>query len=101
MFVSPGGYILGEETALLECMEGHRGEPRNKPPFPGNYGLHGRPTLMNSVETLRRRPGDRAAGGAVVGRTGRRRVGRLEVLRRVRPRRAARRLLRPDGDDGG
>ena len=34
LFVSPGGYILGEETALLECMEGHRGEPRNKPPFP-------------------------------------------------------------------
>jgi formate dehydrogenase/NADH-quinone oxidoreductase subunit F len=52
VFVSPGGYVLGEETALLECMEGHRGEPRNKPPFPGNYGLHGRPTLMNSVETL-------------------------------------------------
>jgi formate dehydrogenase/NADH-quinone oxidoreductase subunit F len=52
LFVSPGGYILGEETALLECMEGHRGEPRNKPPFPGNYGLHGRPTLMNSVETF-------------------------------------------------
>ena len=52
MFTSPGGYILGEETALLECMEGHRGEPRNKPPFPGNYGLHGRPTLINSVETL-------------------------------------------------
>jgi len=52
VFVSPGGYILGEETALLECMEGHRGEPRNKPPFPGTYGLHGRPTLMNSVETL-------------------------------------------------
>jgi NADH:ubiquinone oxidoreductase subunit F (NADH-binding)/NADH:ubiquinone oxidoreductase subunit E len=52
VFVSPGGYILGEETALLECMEGHRGEPRNKPPFPGIYGLHGRPTLMNSVETF-------------------------------------------------
>ena len=52
MFVSPGGYILGEETALLECMEGHRGEPRNKPPFPGTYGLHGRPTLINSVETF-------------------------------------------------
>jgi formate dehydrogenase/NADH-quinone oxidoreductase subunit F len=52
VFVSPGGYILGEETALLECMEGHRGEPRNKPPFPGNYGLHGRPTLINSVETF-------------------------------------------------
>jgi NADH:ubiquinone oxidoreductase subunit F (NADH-binding) len=52
VFTSPGGYILGEETALLECMEGHRGEPRNKPPFPGGYGLHGRPTLMNNVETL-------------------------------------------------
>ncbi len=52
VFTSPGGYILGEESALLECMEGHRGEPRNKPPFPGVYGLHGRPTLMNSVETF-------------------------------------------------
>ena len=52
VFVSPGGYILGEETALLEAMEGHRGEPRNKPPFPGTYGLWGRPTLVNSVETL-------------------------------------------------
>jgi formate dehydrogenase/NADH-quinone oxidoreductase subunit F len=52
VFVSPGGYILGEETARLECMEGHRGEPRNKPPFPGNYGLYGCPTLMNSVETF-------------------------------------------------
>jgi NADH:ubiquinone oxidoreductase subunit F (NADH-binding)/NADH:ubiquinone oxidoreductase subunit E len=52
VFTSPGGYILGEETALIECMEGHRGEPRNKPPFPGNYGLWGQPTLMNSVETF-------------------------------------------------
>jgi formate dehydrogenase beta subunit len=52
IFTSPGGYILGEETALLECMEGHRGEPRNKPPFPGGYGLHGMPTLMNNVETF-------------------------------------------------
>jgi formate dehydrogenase/NADH-quinone oxidoreductase subunit F len=52
VFTSPGGYILGEESALIECMEGHRGEPRNKPPFPGTYGLYGKPTLMNSVETL-------------------------------------------------
>jgi NADH:ubiquinone oxidoreductase subunit F (NADH-binding)/NADH:ubiquinone oxidoreductase subunit E len=52
VFTSPGGYILGEESALIECMEGHRGEPRNKPPFPGVYGLWGKPTLMNSVETL-------------------------------------------------
>src|SRR5262249_3823052 len=49
---APGGYILGEESALIECMEGHRGEPRNKPPFPGVYGLWGQPTLMNSVETF-------------------------------------------------
>jgi NADH:ubiquinone oxidoreductase subunit F (NADH-binding)/NADH:ubiquinone oxidoreductase subunit E len=52
VFVSPGGYILGEETALLECMEDRRGEPRNKPPYPGTVGLWGRPTLMNNVETF-------------------------------------------------
>ncbi len=52
VFTSPGGYILGEESALIECMEGHRGEPRNKPPFPGTFGLWGQPTLMNSVETF-------------------------------------------------
>jgi len=52
IFTSPGGYILGEESALIEAMEGHRGEPRNKPPFPGVHGLWGRPTLMNSVETF-------------------------------------------------
>ena len=52
VFVSPGGYILGEETALLECIEGRRGEPRNKPPFPGNVGLFGQPTLINNVETF-------------------------------------------------
>lgn len=52
VFVSPGGYILGEETALLECLEDSRGEPRNKPPFPGQKGLHGQPTLINNVETL-------------------------------------------------
>ncbi|MEE2662484.1 MAG: NAD(P)H-dependent oxidoreductase subunit E [Myxococcota bacterium] len=52
IFVSPGGYILGEETALLECLEDRRGEPRNKPPFPGVSGLYGQPTLINNVETL-------------------------------------------------
>jgi len=50
--VSPGGYILGEETALLECLEDKRGEPRNKPPYPGEYGLFGKPTLINNVETF-------------------------------------------------
>ena len=52
VFVSPGGYILGEETALLECMEDRRGEPRNKPPYPGSAGLWGCPTLINNVETV-------------------------------------------------
>ena len=52
VFISPGGYILGEETALLEALEDRRGEPRNKPPFPGQKGLHGLPTLMNNVETF-------------------------------------------------
>ena len=52
VFVSPGGYILGEETALLEALEDKRGEPRNKPPYPGTHGLWGQPTLINNVETL-------------------------------------------------
>lgn len=52
LFISPGGYILGEETALLEALEDKRGEPRNKPPFPGQKGLHDLPTLMNNVETF-------------------------------------------------
>ncbi len=52
IFVSPGGYIMGEETALLEALEDRRGEPRNKPPYPGQIGFHGKPTLINNVETL-------------------------------------------------
>jgi NADH:ubiquinone oxidoreductase subunit F (NADH-binding) len=52
IFISPGGYILGEETALLEALEDRRGEPRNKPPYPGQVGLFGQPTLINNVETF-------------------------------------------------
>ncbi len=47
-----GAYICGEETALLESLEGKRGKPRFKPPFPANYGLYGKPTVINNVETL-------------------------------------------------
>jgi NADH-quinone oxidoreductase subunit F len=47
-----GAYICGEETALLESLEGRRGEPRAKPPFPTTHGLFGRPTVINNVETL-------------------------------------------------
>lgn len=47
-----GAYICGEETALLESIEGKRGEPRPRPPYPTSYGLWGKPTLINNVETL-------------------------------------------------
>jgi len=47
-----GAYICGEETALFNSIEGKRGEPRNKPPFPVTHGLFGRPTAINNVETL-------------------------------------------------
>ena len=52
IFVSPGGYICGEETALLEAIEGKRAEPRNKPPFPVQQGLWNKPTVINNVETF-------------------------------------------------
>jgi len=47
-----GAYVCGEETALIESLEGHRGEPRNRPPFPVNTGYLGHPTCVNNVETL-------------------------------------------------
>ena len=47
-----GAYICGEETAIFESIEGRRGEPRNKPPFPVTHGLFGKPTVVNNVETL-------------------------------------------------
>jgi len=47
-----GAYVCGEETALMESMEGKRGEPRNKPPFPTSHGYLGKPTSVNNVETL-------------------------------------------------
>ena len=47
-----GAFVCGEETALLTSIEGNRGEPKNKPPFPANKGLFGYPTIINNVETL-------------------------------------------------
>ena len=47
-----GAYICGEETALLESLEGKKGQPRFKPPFPASYGLYGKPTTINNTETL-------------------------------------------------
>ena len=51
-----GAYICGEETALLESLEGKRGQPRFKPPFPASYGLYGRPTTINNTETFATAP---------------------------------------------
>ncbi len=47
-----GAYICGEETALLESLEGKKGQPRFKPPFPANFGLYGKPTTINNTETF-------------------------------------------------
>ncbi|MCG6873368.1 MAG: NADH-quinone oxidoreductase subunit NuoF [Gammaproteobacteria bacterium] len=59
-----GAYICGEETALLESLEGKKGQPRFKPPFPANYGLYGRPTTINNTETLASVPAILRKGGA-------------------------------------
>jgi len=50
--VGAGAYICGEETALIESLEGKQGKPRFKPPFPANYGVYGRPTTVNNTETF-------------------------------------------------
>jgi NADH-quinone oxidoreductase subunit F len=50
-FVGAGAYICGEETALLESLEGKQGKPRFKPPFPANFGLYGRPTTINNTQS--------------------------------------------------
>ncbi len=74
--IGAGAYICGEETALFNSIEGFRGEPRNKPPYPTEAGLFGRPTLVNNVETLANIPriilhgGESFAGTGTVGSTG-------------------------------
>ncbi len=52
VFLGAGAYICGEETALLESLEGKQGQPRLRPPYPATYGLYGHPTVVNNVETL-------------------------------------------------
>ena len=59
-----GAYICGEETALLESMEGKKGQPRYKPPFPASVGLYGQPTTINNAETLASVPFILNMGGA-------------------------------------
>ena len=69
--VSGGGaYVCGEETALIESIEGKRGEPRFKPPYPGISGLYGKPTVVNNVETLANIPVILDRGGEWFSRIG-------------------------------
>ena len=65
-----GAYICGEETALLESLEGKRGQPRTKPPFPAIQGLYASPTVVNNVETLATVPPIIAMGGAEYAKLG-------------------------------
>jgi formate dehydrogenase len=63
LVIGAGAYICGEETAMLESMEGRRGMPRLKPPFPSQFGYLGQPTLINNVETLAHVPAILSMGG--------------------------------------
>jgi NADH-quinone oxidoreductase subunit F len=65
-----GAYICGEETGLLDSLEGKRGNPRLKPPFPANQGLYAGPTLINNVETLSTVPAIMRMGGEQYARLG-------------------------------
>ena len=89
-----GGFVLGEETALLESIEGQRAMPRTRPPFPVESGLFGRPTVINNVETLFAVPSIVERGGGLV--RGARGWPRHQALRPLRPRPTARRCR--DGD---
>ena len=81
-----GGFVLGEETALLESIEGQRAMPRTRPPFPVESGLFGKPTVINNVETLSAVPSIVERGGAWFashGRRGRSGLRRFSVSGRV------------------
>ena len=92
-----GAYICGEETALLNSLEGLRGQPRLKPPFPAVKGLFGNPTIVNNVETLMNVPFIIDKGGAVVQRARHGPLGRHAHRVRVGPRQQARRVRAADG----
>ena len=68
LYRGAGAYICGEETGLLESLEGKRGQPRLKPPFPAVAGLYSSPTLINNVETLSALAADRHARSRLVRR---------------------------------
>jgi NADH-quinone oxidoreductase subunit F len=69
--VVQGAYMLGEETVLLKALEGKRGQPEQRPPYPAERGLHGMPTVVNNVQTLAALPWILRHGAAAFGATGR------------------------------
>ena len=75
-----GAYICGEETALLESLEGKKGQPRFKPPFPANFGLYGRPTTINNTETLASVPWIMRHGGQAFLELGRPNNGGVKIF---------------------
>ena len=98
LFVSPGGYICGEESALIEAIEGKRAEPRNKPPFPVTHGVLQQADGAEQCGDVRQRAADsgRTASTGTKRRAGRR--GGAEVRRRQRRCAQSGRLRNPDGD---
>ncbi len=85
-----GAYICGEETALLESLEGKKGQPRLKPPFPANVGLYGCPTTVNNVEIDRGRARHPAPRRGLVRRARRAQQHRHQAVLHLRPRRTSR-----------
>ena len=83
-----GAFVCGEETAILASIEGGRGMPRPRPPYPAVAGLHGKPTVLNNVETLANVPAVLGRGAAWFSDLGLRRRGRHQGLRPQRPRAA-------------
>ena len=75
-----GAYICGEETALLESIEGKKGQPRFKPPFPASFGLYGKPTTINNTETFAAVPFVFAMGGEAYAQLGRPNNGGTKIF---------------------
>ena len=92
-----GAYICGEETALLDSLEGRRGQPRLKPPFPAVEGLYACPTVVNNVETIASRAGHRDGRHRLVPVDGHREVAGPEDLLAVRARHPTRPVRGADG----
>jgi NADH-quinone oxidoreductase subunit F len=81
-----GAYICGEETAMMESLEGKKGQPRFKPPFPANFGLYGKPTTINNTETYASVPAILRKGAELVPQHRQAQQRRAEDLFGFRPR---------------